>query len=266
MRSDDRRSTIDKYEGKWAEVRDHAAAVIESGETDLSRAVRIVDAEERSLSLEPLDGIALGERVTLPRAAMTGARRDLIQRILLDACAADVDLVVELGSGGGINLLNLHLWGGPKVPYFALEPTASGRRACAELLAGLDRRPRTDHAAVRLRAPGLRRAAAGRRACPRLHVHSIEQVTELPREAVAGLLGLGARVTGVHFEPVGWQILDQPDEASYESRSGSATTATSGRCSQELEGEGKLVVATVTPDLFGDKYKNPGTLIVWNAA
>ncbi len=265
MRSDDRRSTIDKYEGKWAEVRDHAAAVIESGETDLSRAVRIVDAEERSLSLEPLDGIALGERVTLPRAAMTGARRDLIQRILLDACAADVDLVVELGSGGGINLLNLHLWGGPKVPYFALEPTASGRRV-ADLLAGLDDDLELTTLAYDYERPDYGGLPTGNAHVLVFTIHSIEQVTELPREAVAGLLGLGARVTGVHFEPVGWQILDQPDEASYEFAQRQRYNRNLWPLLQELEGEGKLVVATVTPDLFGDKYKNPGTLIVWNAA
>jgi hypothetical protein len=265
VRSDDRRSTIDKYEGKWAEVRDHAAAVIESGETDLSRAVRIVDAEERSLSLEPLDGVALGERVTLPRAAMTGARRDLIQRILLDACAPDVDLVAELGSGGGINLLNLHLWGGPKVPYFALEPTASGRRV-ADLLAGLDDGLDLTTLPYDYEHPDYGGLPTGNAHALVFTVHSIEQVTELPREAIAGLLGLGARVTGVHFEPVGWQILDEPDEASYEFAQRQRYNRNLWPLLQELEGEGKLVVATVTPDLFGDKYKNPGTLIVWNAA
>src|SRR6478752_1963707 len=148
--SDDRRRTIDRYEGKWESVRDFAARVVE-----------------------------FGERVTLPRAAMTGARRDLIQRILLDACTAETEMVVELGSGGGINLLNLHLWGGPRVPYHALEPTESGR-ACTGILAALD--------------PGLDLTTAPfdfeqprYDALPRVDaqvlvftVHSIEQVTELP--------------------------------------------------------------------------------------
>ena len=34
---------------------------------------------------------------------------------------------------------------------------------------------------------------------------------------------------------------------------------------QELAAGGELTVDTVVPDLFGDKYKNPGTLIVWHA-
>ena len=137
MLSDDRRRTIDRYEGKWGSVRDFAAAVVESGERDLSRAVRRVESEERELSLEPQAGMALGARVTLPRAAMTGARRDLIQRLLLDTCRPETSMVVELGSGGGMNLLNLHLWGGPRVPYHALEPTESGRR-CTEILSALE--------------------------------------------------------------------------------------------------------------------------------
>ena len=33
---------------------------------------------------------------------------------------------------------------------------------------------------------------------------------------------------------------------------------------QELAQAGELTVDTVVPDLFGDKYKNPGTLIVWH--
>jgi hypothetical protein len=260
--SDDRRRTIDRYEGKWGSVRDFAAAVVDSGERDLSRAVRRVEAEERELSLKPQAGMALGSRVTLPRAAMTGARRDLIQRILLDACRSETSMVVELGSGGGLNLLNLHLWGGPRVPYRALEPTESGR-ACTEILAALD--------------PGLDLTTApfdfeqpDYDVLPRVDahvlvftVHSIEQVTEMPREAITGLFDLGAGVTGVHFEPVGWQILDEPDRVSHEYALRQRYNRNLWALLRELEAGGEVTVDTVVPDLFGDKYKNPGTLIVW---
>jgi len=262
--SDDRRRTIERYEGKWAEVRDFAAGLVAAGERDLSRVARLVEAEERGLSLEPLAGIALGTRVTLPRAAMIGARRDLIQRILLDACAPDVDLVVELGSGGGINLVNLHLWGGPRVPYYALEPAESGR-ACTDVLAALEPDLDLTTAPYDYERPDYGVLPAGNAHVLVFSVHSIEQVTDLPRETVTGLLGLGTRVTGVHFEPVGWQIVDEPDQASHEYALRQRYNRNLWPLLQELERAGDLTVETVTPDLFGDKYKNPGTLIVWHA-
>jgi hypothetical protein len=261
--SDDRRRTIDRYEGKWGSVRDFAARIVESGERDLSRAVRQVEAEERELSLEPQAGMALGERVMLPRAAMTGARRDLIQRILLDACTAETAMVVELGSGGGMNLLNLHLWGGPRVPYHALEPTESGR-ACTEVLAALDPGLDLTTAPFDFEQPpydALPRADAHVLV---FTVHSIEQVTELPREAITGLFGVGASVTGVHFEPVGWQVVDEPDQASLEYAERQRYNRNLWPLLRELEAGGELTIDTVVPDLFGDKYKNPGTLIVWH--
>jgi hypothetical protein len=262
--SDDRRRTIDRYEGKWGSVRDFAAAVVESGERDLSRAVRRVEAEERELSLEPQAGMALGSRVTLPRAAMTGARRDLIQRILLDACRPETSMVVELGSGGGINLLNLHLWGGPRVPYHALEPTESGRR-CTEILSALDPQLDLATASFDFEQPGYGALPRGNAHVLVFTVHSIEQVTELPPEAITGLFDLGASVTGLHFEPVGWQIHDMPDQASLEYAVRQRYNRNLWALLQELAQGGELAIDAVVPDLFGDKYKNPGTLIVWRA-
>ena len=264
MLSDDRRRTIDRYEGKWESVRDFAVGVVESGERDLSRAVRRVEAEERELSLEPQAGTALGQRVTLPRAAMTGARRDLIQRILLDACTVGTARVVELGSGGGMNLFNLHLWGGPRVPYHALEPTRSGR-ACTETLAALDPKLDLITAPFDFELPRYDTLPRVDAHVLVFTVHSIEQVTELPREAITGLFGLGTSVTGVHFEPVGWQIVDEPDPASRDYAVRQRYNRNLWPLLQELSAGGDLTMETVVPDLFGDKYKNPGTLVVWRA-
>lgn len=264
MLSDDRRRTIDRYEGKWGTVADFAAAVVASGERDLSRAVRRVEAEERGLSLEPQAGLALGSPVTLPRAAMTGARRDLIQRILLDACTPETATVIELGSGGGMNLLNLHLWGGPRAPYHALEPTASGRR-CTEILAALDPGLDLTTAPFDFERPGYDAVERVEGHALVFTVHSIEQVTELPRDAITGLLDLGTDVTCVHFEPVGWQIVDEPDRAAHEYAVRQHYNRNLWPLLQELAGDGLLTIDAVAADLFGDKVKNPGTLIVWHA-
>ena len=70
-------------------------------------------------------------------------------------------------------------------------------------------------------------------------------------------------MTGVHFEPVGWQILDEPDAASRQYAVRQRYNRNLWSLLQVLAGDGALTIDTVVPDLFGDKYKNPGTLIVW---
>jgi hypothetical protein len=194
---------------------------------------------------------------------MTGARRDLIQRMLLDACEPDTRLVVELGAGGGINLLNLWLWGGPLVPYYALEPAETGRETAA-MLAALE--PKLDLTTLPYDYEHPRYDELPRVGGHALvfTVHSVEQVTELPREAITGLFELGARVTGLHFEPVGWQVVDEPDEAASEYAQRQLYNRNLWPLLKELEAAGELAIEAVQPDLFGDKSKNPGTLIVWS--
>ncbi|HEY7690884.1 MAG TPA: hypothetical protein VH816_00945 [Gaiellaceae bacterium] len=257
------RTPTEKYEGVWGALRDVAARVA-ADEPDLSRAVRLVEAEQRNLSLEPLGGIALGTPVTLPRAALFGGRRDLIQRALLEACVPETSMVVELGSGPGLNLLDLYLWGGPRVPYYALEPTESGR-ACTTVLAELDPDLDLRTAAYDYRRPDYEALPTGNPHVLVYTVQSIEQMTTLSREVVTGLFALGDRVTGVHFEPVGWQILEEPGTSQH----GYATRQGFNRnlwpLLQELEREGELTIDSVAPNVFGHKVKNACTLIVWHA-
>jgi hypothetical protein len=236
---------VEEYDIIWSGIRDRAAALIAEGETDLSRVVRRLEREWRDMSLEPKGGTAFGKVVVLPRAALLGARR-----------------VVELGSGWGQNLLNLHLWGGPKVPYFALEPSASGRE-CVELLAGL--------------APGLELTAVPfdfQRPSYELpreneHVlvftaHSIEQVTELEPEALTGLFALGRSLTVVHFEPIGWQIGETEVTAgSREHAFDKAYNRNLWPLLNQLAGAGEITIETALPDLIGHKKRNASTLVVW---
>jgi hypothetical protein len=163
-----------------------------------------------------------------------------------------------------MNLLNLHLWGGPHVPYRALEPTESGR-GCTEILAALDPGLDLTTAPFDFEQPRYDSLGPVDGHVLVFTVHSIEQVTELPREAITGLFDLGASLTCVHFEPVGWQIVDEPDRAAHEYAVRQRYNRNLWPLLQELEAARELNVETVVPDLFGDKYKNPGTLIVWHA-
>ena len=259
-----RRRSIGKYEGEWGRVRELAERVIASGESDLSRVLRLVEAEWRGMTAEPAEGLAFGAPVVLPDAALFGGRRDLILSLLRGACRPETGLVAELGSGSGINLLNLHLWGGPRVPYFALEPTEQGR-ACATLLAGLDgglhltARP-FDFESPRYDLPRVEHALV-------FTSHSIEQVTELPRDAVTGLFDLARRVTGVHFEPIGWQLRqasgDDPARRWAEKKGYNRNL---WPLLDGLAASGEIEIETALPDIIGDNRRNASTLVVWQRA
>jgi hypothetical protein len=254
----------ENYESAWEQLEDAAGRVVASGERELSRAVRRVEAEWRATSTLPVDGTSFGTAVTLPHASLIGAKRDLIMRVVLDACTSQTTMVVELGSGWGNNLLDLYLWGGPKVRYFGLEPTRSGR-ACVSTLAAL--------------APDLELVALPfdyeqprYDDLPRDNEHvvvltcmSIEQIPELPREAISGLFVLGESLTVVHFEPLGWQIRGGPES---EKAHGYALRRGYNRnlwpLLNELVDAGELMIDTVVPDMIGNKRKQSSTLVVWH--
>lgn len=259
-----RRRSIGKYEGEWGRVRELAERVIASGEHDLSRVLRLVEAEWRGMTAEPAEGLAFGEPVVLPDAALFGGRRDLILAVLRRACRPGTGLVAELGSGSGINLLNLHLWGGPRVPYFALEPTEQGR-ACATLLAGLDGGLDLSARPFDFESPGYDLPRAEHTLV--FTSHSIEQVTELPSDAITGLFGLADSVTGVHFEPIGWQVrqaaVDDPARRWAEKKGYNRNL---WPLLAGLAASGEIEIETALPDVIGDNRRNASTLVVWRRA
>ena len=211
-----------------------------------------------------MEAPVFGKVVTLPRAALVGGRRDLIARVVAGSSRPETGFVAELGAGWGQNLLDLWLVGGPRVPYFSLEPTEEGR-ACAEYLAGLDDGLELTAQPFDFEKPGYDGLPHDCEHALVFTVHSVEQITELPREAITGLFGLGRSVTGVHFEPIGWQVEDRPELA--------ATRKHSERKSYNrnlwpllrgLEADGELRIETVVPDLIGIKPRNASTLVVRN--
>ena len=140
------KSRIPQYDEIWAGIRAIAQGLIDSGETSLSRVVRLTEATWRGMDAKPGEGTAFGRGTRLPVAALIGGRQTLRTRVICAACQPDTSLVIELGSGPGLNLFDLFLSGAPRhARYFALEPTLSGRR-CSELLASLE--PELDLAAM----------------------------------------------------------------------------------------------------------------------
>jgi hypothetical protein len=257
----------ENYEREWETILGLVQRHIGAGEKSLSRVLRLVEAEWRRMDLKPTKGTSFGETVTLPRAAIFGARQALRTRTLIRACMPSTKTIVELGSGWGNNLLDLYLSGGPAdAHYHALEPTRSGRE-CAKLLANLE--------------PGLHLAASefdydrpDYSTIPSLtpHVvvftsHSIETIPHLSESAITGLLSLGTAVTGVHFEPVGWQLSENVGDAG-----ATREYSLKNRYNENLwdilkglEREGKITVTTAVPDIFHHKTYNASCLIIWNS-
>jgi hypothetical protein len=253
---------LDVYGAKWEGLRERAAALVDGGERDLSRVLRLVEADWRSADASPAEAPVFGQLVTLPRAALVGGRRDLIARVVAAQARPETGFVAELGAGWGQNLLDLWLVGGPRVPYVALEPTPEGR-ACAEYLAALEPDLELTARELDLERPGYDLPAGVEHALV-FTVHSVEQITSLPREAITGLFDHGRSVTGVHFEPIGWQIEDRPELAATRKHSAKKEyNRNLWPLLRELEAEGELRIETVVPDLIGLKPHNASTLIVW---
>jgi hypothetical protein len=191
---------------KWPGIERLVETVV-ADEADLGRVVGRVARLEAGEPLEPRQVIVDGEAVTLPNAAGRGAYQQLVVDAVLDACTPETDLVIELGSGWGRNLLLCWLQGGPDATYVGAEYTEAGRRVAARL-AGLDRRLRFESVPFDYHAPEL--DFRGRHVVV-FTAHSVEQIPQLKPEVIELILSLGERVRCLHFEPVGWQLTGGSD-------------------------------------------------------
>lgn len=251
------------YEPVWDRVQAIADRVLGAGETELSRALRLIEADWRDMDLTRAVATAYGMRIELPRAAIIGAREALRMRVLIDHVRDDTSYVVELGSGWGNNLLNLHVSGGPRVPYFALEPTESGR-ALTNQLAALEDDLEVTTAPFDFMDP-VYDLPRGKHVLV-FSSHAIEQVPELPEEALTGLLDVGDAVTAVHFEPIGWQVREGAELGAtrdYALRQGYNQNLLA--LVQRLERDGKIAIDLIEPDIYGHKHKNASTLVIWRS-
>ncbi len=256
-----------EYERVWGNLLALLKRRLAEDERSLARVLRSTEAEWRRMDVEPADGIAYGRAVRLPRSALYAAKQALLIRAVAAQCRPDTGLVVELGSGWGQNLADLYLAGGPRrAAYRGLELTPTGRE-CTRLLAGLEPDLDLDALAFDYRAPDYGGLPRGNGHAVVFSYHSIEQIAELREDVVTGLLDLGATVTGVHFEPIGWQVEGHRPELG-------ATEAYAGlqhynrnflALLKTLDGRGTITLSEVVPDIIHFKPFNASTMVVWHA-
>jgi hypothetical protein len=205
-------------------------------------------------------------RTEVPAAVARGGYQALVVDTVLDRCEAGTDLVVELGSGWGRNLLLAWLLGGPRsARYVAAEYTAAGRRV-AKRLAAFD--GDLDLVAIPFdyRAPDLSSVARARHAVV-FTAHSVEQVAVLPAALVDCVRGLAERVSCLHFEPVGWQFAATEMEGS--SRSYAERHDYSANLAALLRNRAEAGEITLEPPVLEAVGVNPAnatTVVAWRSA
>lgn len=257
-----------EYEPVWQELAAAVDARVAAGERNLSRVVSSVYHEWRGHDVARANGVAFGEVVALPRSALAGARRALIAQTVIAACRPDTSLIVELGSGPGLNLCDVFLGGGPPgAAYAGLELTRSGRD-CLTKLAALDDGFDCEARFFDYHAPDLRLLDDHRGHLVVFTVHSIEQIREISGELFEQIIDRADRVSGIHFEPVGWQI-EGRESGRYSSRAYAQSAGYNENLLQilsELESRSRLTVDSIVPDIFSHKAKNASTLVTWTTA
>jgi hypothetical protein len=138
--------------------------------------------------------------------------RQAVAEAVSELSRKETKAVIDLGSGNGEQIM--WIWNEARLRgrrFYACEFSEAGRRT-TRLLASLDPRIKIETRFLDYRNPdlsGLKRRDG--------HVlvystHSIEQVSEVSPALIGQLCDLAPEVTGVHFEPIGWQFASNPDE------------------------------------------------------
>lgn len=261
------------YARVWRERMDLILSVIDAGETNLMRALSLVRSREesrRDMTIDPRRWVIADRWVDLPWRPAAAAYRSAVFESVLAAVRPDTTKIIETGSGWGEHLCNVYLNGGPiDATYYACEIEEEGR-LCALMLASLDPLLRLEARFFDYLAPSWADVPADEGHTILLTAHSIEQVATIHEDCIRGALALGSHVSGIHFEPIGWQT--QPEDARSE-----VSRAHHARCTElhynenlwpllrKLEAEGLLRITRCETNLIGLDY-NPATYITWEKA
>lgn len=255
---------------KWPAV-ERLIAQRSSGEppggATLARVHRRVarDYAYRDKPLTELEVWLGGRRQRLAGSLAWGSQARLISDAVVDACTANTDLVIELGSGWGWHVLGSWLAGGPRdALYVAAEYTEAGRRA-TQRLADLDADLHLRTHAFDYNDPSSLRSLDTFRDAVVFSVHSIEQIPRLSPEVPRAIAGLAESVRCLHFEPVGWQV---SEDSGGSSRAYAELHDYNRDLIEVLRAEeafGTLSIDGVQLDLVGLNPANTTTLVRWNA-
>lgn len=246
--------------------------VIDSGVVQLPRALAHIARrleKRRDLSLEPARYMALGKTVELPARGAQKLYRGSIVETIVDLCDDETRAVIEMGSGWGEHLSHIWLEGGPPdATYYACEITEPGRK-CAKVLSALQEGFQLQAPYFNYVEPDFSFLQTLKGHVVAYTVHSVEQVEELPFELIVKLCESGHKVHVAHFEPIGWQMLEEREKNK-------TVRKHEKRCRRNhyninlwpllkrAESEGLIEIVQAIPYFFGPEY-NSACMIVWRA-
>lgn len=258
------------YDHVWVERVTAILNVLETGERDLSRVlakVRRNEERSRSMGLGNRRWVINDEYMELPWRPAAAAYRSAVFEAVHDQIRQDTTKIIETGSGWGEHLSNIHLEGGPlDATYYALEMEEEGRK-CSMLLSALDPAFHMESHFFDYRNPDYSMLPKDDQHAILLTAHSVEQVGEIHENCILDALQLGKRVTGIHFEPIGWQTYPESEWSE-------ATKEHHARCMEKdynqnlwpllnrLQDEGRIKILDMKTNFIGLDY-NPATYILW---
>lgn len=258
---------------KWPTVERIIAQAcrFEGEQPTLGRVLGLVEsagAHAPELAADRLDlrGAVFGGRTaSVPRSVARGALQNFVVDTIRSLCTPETELVADLGSGWGHNLLSVWLSGGPHdALYVAAEYTESGRRAAATL-AALEPALHFQAVPFDYLAPDLSMLDRVQHAVVS-SVQSIEQIARVTPALFEQLYALGERVSAVHLEPLGWQLGEEGDGIStpdYAERHDYSRNFVEVLRAEEAAG--RLVVDAVLPNVVGTNPANALTAVLWHA-
>jgi hypothetical protein len=265
-------ASLDKkgYDHVWRERLDLIIEVLATGEKRLPRVlaqVRRAEERKRKMGLENRTWVVNDELVELPWCPAASAYRSCVFEAVMDCVRPSTTKIIETGSGWGEHLCNIFLEGGPiDAGYYSLEMEEEGRK-CSLLLGALDPQLKMEAHFFDYLSPDYSSLPKDDGHTILLTAHSIEQVAEIHPDCIYKALQLGKEVSGVHFEPVGWQTYpeDQWTEISKIHRQ---------RCNElkynrnfwkllcKIQDEGLIKIKEMKTNFIGLDY-NPATYISW---
>ena len=273
------------YEYAWAAREMLFEKIISGGENSLQRAlhqfalyegthefkVEIVNGrvEETGEILKFYSGnIQISEMSDVSRDELKDQIEGVYERVrfLSEFLDDDVEAIVELGSGYGLNLFRLReILGDRPLRYFAAEYTESGRRLSARL-AGLDGGMPLEVAFIDHKAPNLDFLKGIGKALI-FTCHSIEQVNRIPDDYFSILADAAENIRVIHMEPFGFQVPDFvgkfPGQVGYfENNDWNGNFYETLRAAEEA---GTIQLERVELEKFFVQLGNPTSIAVWDS-
>jgi len=258
------------YDHVWRERMLLIQQVVESGETNLMRVLSIVrgiEENRRGMGLNSRRWVLNDKFIDLPWRPAAASYRSAVFEAVLSAVRAQTTKIIETGSGWGEHLCNVFLNGGPyDATYYACELEEEGRK-CSLMLAALEPMFRLETCFFDYLAPDYSTIPVDDGHTILLTAHSVEQVSQIHEDCIRAALELGQDVTGIHFEPIGWQT--QLDGSLSEVSQSHRTRCLELHYNenlwpllQKLQNEGLIKILNCDVNMIGLDY-NPATFITW---